>query len=143
NWRMYKQVQELLDSLLKERVTDNYFWSVNGGKIKVGAHYAAYEFAGNTLTFMQNASLTERYPEKGYGVFMDTGIYDGEPNISMLTLPGMGLFRGDLDGMGGQTGSASGKIAATVHGGRIEYMGYRGVKVANPYAAGIMEEYVF
>jgi hypothetical protein len=143
NWRMYKQVQELLDSLLKSRVTDNYFYDVQGGKIKVGAHYAAYEFAGNVLTFMENDALTERYPDKGYGVFLDTGIYDGEPNISMYTLPGMSLFRGDLDGMGGQTGSASGKIASTVHGGRVELMGYRGVKVANPYAAGIMEEYVF
>jgi hypothetical protein len=143
NWRMYKQVQELLDNLLKDRVLDNYFYDVNGGKIKVGAHYAAYEFAGNVLTFMENDALTERYPEKGYGVFMDTGIYDGEPNISMYTLPGMGMFRGELDGMGGQTGSASGKMASTVHGGRIEYMGYRGVKVANPYAAGILEEYVF
>ena len=143
NWRMYKQVQELLDSLLKTRVTDNYFYSVEGKKIKVGAHYNAYEFAGNIITFMENDALTERYPDKGYGVFMDTGIYDGEPNISMMTLPGMSLFKGEMDGMGGATGSASGKIASTIHGGRIEYMGYRGVKVANPYAAGILEEYVF
>jgi hypothetical protein len=61
----------------------------------------------------------------------------------MYTLPGMGLFRGEMDGMGGQTGSASGKMASTIHGARIEYMGYRGAKVANPYAAGILEEYVF
>lgn len=143
NWRMYKQAQVLLDSILGARLDNNYFHSVNGGKIKVGAHYNAYEMAGNIITFMENEALTERYPDKGYGVFMDTGIYDGEPNISMYTLPGMGLFRGDLDGMGGQTGSASGKIATTVHGSRIEYMGYRGAKVANPYAAGILEEYVF
>lgn len=143
NWRLYKQAQELLDSLLKERVPNNYFHTVTGGKIKVGAHYNAYEFAGNVITFMENEALTERYPDKGYGVFLDTGIYEGEPNISMYTLTGMGLFRGDLDGMGGQTGAASGKIATTVHGGRVEYMGYRGAKVANPYAAGILEEYIF
>jgi hypothetical protein len=143
NWRLYKQAQVLLDQLMISRLQQNYFHTVTGGKIKVGAHYGGYEFAGNVITFMENTALTERYPDKGYGVFLDTGVYDGEPNISMYTLPGMSLFRGDLDGMGGSTGSASGKIATTVHGGRIEYMGYRGAKVANPYAAGIIEEYIW
>lgn len=143
NWRLYKQAQALLDSILGARLDNNYFHSVSGGKIKVGAHYNAYEFAGNIITFMENEALTERYPDKGYGVFLDTGIYEGEPNISMYTLSGMSLFRGDLDGMGGQTGNSSGKISTTVHGGRIEWMGYRGAKVANPYAAGIIEEYVW
>lgn len=140
NWRMYQQAQTVLDNLLKQRVTDNYFYDVKGGKIKVGAEFNAYEFAGNTITFMENTALSNRYPDKGFGLFVDSQIHDGEPNIQMYTLAGMSLFRGDLKGMGGLTGGESGDIASTVHGSRIEFMGYRGVKVANPYAAHILEE---
>lgn len=142
NWLLYQQAQDLLDSLLKTRVTDNYFYDINGGKIRVGAEYNAYSYAGNTVTFMWNAALDERYPEKGYGIFLDTGMYDGEPNIQMYTLKGMSLFKGSLKGMGGLSGGDSGDIATTVHGSRVEYMGYRGAKVANPYAAHILEQNV-
>jgi hypothetical protein len=140
NWRQYQQAQELLDSLLKARVTDNYFYTSTGGKIKVGAEYNAYEFAGNTITFMENAALTERYPEKGYGIFIDMDKHDGEPNIQMHTITGMSLFSGDLKGMGGKGGGDSGDISTLVHAYRKEYMGYRGIKLANPYSAHILEE---
>jgi len=52
----------------------------------------------------------------------------------------MSLFKGSLKGMGGLSGSDSGDIATTIHGSRIEYMGYRGAKIANPYGAHILEE---
>lgn len=142
NWLLYQQGQDLLDSLLKTRITDNYFYDKKGGKIAVGAEYNAYRYAGNEVTFMWNAALDERYPDKGYGIFLDTGMYDGEPNIQMYTLSGMSFFKGSLKGMGGLSGGDSGDIATTVHGSRVEYMGYRGVKVANPYAAHILEQNV-
>jgi hypothetical protein len=45
--------------------------------------------------------------------------------------------------MGGKTGGESVENLGTlVHGHRIEYMGYRGAKVANPYGAHILEENV-
>ena len=140
NWRLYQQAQVVLDNLLKTRATDAYFYTVKGGKIKVGAEYNAYTFAGNTLTFMENTALSDRFPDRGYAVFIDTSIYDGEPNIQMHTISGMALFKGDLKGMGGLNGGDSGEIATTVHGSRVEYMGYRGIKVANPYSAHILEE---
>jgi hypothetical protein len=143
NWKFYQQAQEVLDNLLKTRVTDNYFYTKSGGKIKVGAEYNAYEFAGNTITFMENEALTNRYPDKGYCLILDTGMYEGEPNISMHTIKGMSLFKGSQLGMGGKTGGESVENLGTlVHGHRIEYMGYRGAKVANPYGAHILEENV-
>lgn len=143
NWRFYQQAQVVLDDLLKTRVTDNYFYTKTGGKIKVGAEYSAYEFSGNTITFMENSALTNRYPDRGYCLILDTALYDGEPNISMYTLKGMSLFKGTQLGMGGKTGGESVENLGTmVHGHRVEYMGYRGAKVANPYGSHIIEENV-
>lgn len=143
NWEMYQQAQELLDSMLKERTQDAYFYDVKGNKIKVGAHYNAYEFAGNTLVFMHNEALTERYPEKGYGVFIDTNRYGNEANVQMMTLKGMSLFSGSLLGMGGKTGGESVENLGTlIHGHRSEWMGYRGIKLANPYTSHILSQNV-
>ncbi len=143
NWRFYQQAQVVLDNLLAPRVSDNYFYTKSGGKLKVGAEYNAYEFSGNTITFMENAALTNRYPDRGYCLILDTSIHDGEPNISMYTLKGMSLFKGTQLGMGGKTGGESVENVGTmVHGHRVEYMGYRGAKVANPYGAHIIEENV-
>lgn len=143
NWRLYQQAQIVMDNLLAPRVTDNYFYNMKGGKIAVGVEYCAYSFSGNTITFMENAALTNRYPDRGYGVFLDTSIYDGEPNIQMYTMKGMSFFKGTLRGMGGTTGGSSEEnLGSMVHGHRVEYMGYRGCKVANPYSAHIIEENV-
>jgi hypothetical protein len=142
NWKFYEQAQTVLDDLLKTRVTDNYFYTKTGGKIKVGTEYNAYEFSGNVITFMENQALTDRYPDRGYCVILDTGVYDGEPNIQQMTIKGMSMFKGTLKGMGGLTGGESGDVASLVHGSRVEYMRYRGAKVANPYGAHIIEENV-
>lgn len=141
NYRFYTQVQSVLDTTLYPRVTDNYFYTKTNGKIKVGAEYNAYSFAGNTITFMQNDALTERYPDRGYCLILDASLYDGEPNIQMMTIKGMSMFKGSQLGMGGKTGGESVENLGTmVHGHRVEYMGYRGVKVSNPYGAHILEE---
>lgn len=141
NWRFYQQLQVILDELLKDRVTDNYFYTKNGVRLNVGAEYGAYNFAGNTVTFMENAALTEKYKDRGFCLILDAGVYDGEPNIQMHTIKGMSLFKASQLGMGGRNGGDDNDNAATmVHGGRVEYMGYRGAKVANPYGAHILEE---
>jgi hypothetical protein len=142
NWLMYQQVQDLMDTILAPRAMDNYFYDIKGNKIKVGAEYNAYTYAGNTITFMENAALTDRYPDRGYGVAIDLDTYDGEPNVQMMTVDNMSLFRGFQPGMGGMTGGASGEMSTTIHGGRIEYMAYRGIKVANPYTSHILEQNV-
>lgn len=143
NWLFYQQAQEVLDDLLKDRVTDNYFYDVKGNKIKVGAEYNAYSFAGNTITFMENQALTERFPEKGFAILLDPYTEDGQINIQMMTMKNMSLFRGFQKGMGGMSGHDSGEMSTTIHGGRIEYMGYRGIKLANPYGAHIMEQNIW
>lgn len=142
NWRMFQQAQIVLDDLLKTRAADAYFYSASGGKLKVGATYNAYEWAGNTITFMENTALTLEYPDKGYGVFVDTSINDGEPNIQMMTLEGRQLIKGTLKGMGGLDGKSSGDISTTVDGSRMEFLGYSGIKVANPYSSHIIQENV-
>lgn len=142
NFKMYVQVQHLLDSILAERATDAYFYSVEDKKVAVGAEYNAYKFAGNTLVFTENEAITTEYENQGFGIFFDGGNFDGEPNVSMVTLEGRQLIRGVLKGMGGTSGRENGDIATTVDGSRIEYLGYSGIKVANPYAAHILKENV-
>lgn len=142
NFRFYMQVQVLLDKELTPRASDNYFYTVEGDKLTVGAEYNAYKFAGNKIVFVENAALTQEYEDHGFAVYFDLGYYDGEPNISIQTIEGSELIRGFLPGMGGENGRTSGNIASTVHGSRIEYLGYSGIKVGNPYGAHIMEEHV-
>lgn len=143
NWEFYQDLQVILDDLLKERVTDNYFYTKSGQRLTVGAEYGAYNFAGNVVTFMENAALTNKYKDRGFCLILDAGVYDGEPNIQLHTIKGMSLFKASQLGMGGRSGGDNNENAATmVHGGRVEYMGYRGAKVANPYGAHILEENV-
>lgn len=142
NFRFYTHLQVLLDNTLFQRATDNYFYSAEGERLVVGAEYAGYTFAGNTILFSENAALTAEFPNQGYAVFFDLGMHDGEPNIVMYTIEGRELIRGFLPGMGGQDGRTSGNISTTMDGSRIEYLGYSGIKVANPYGAHIIKEHV-
>ncbi len=141
NWIFYQDMNRLLDAALTPRVTDNYFYTKTGGKIKVGAEYNAYHFSGNEITFMENAALSDRYTDRGYCLILDAGVYEGEPNIQMHTIKGMSMFKATRLGMGGKSGGDSVENVGTmVHGHEVSYMGYRGAKVANPYGAHIIEQ---
>jgi hypothetical protein len=140
NKRLYGQFQRLADSMLKERATDAYFYTQKGDAIKVGAHYKAYEWMGNTIVFTLNKALSQEFPDQGYGIFMDLGQYGGVDNIEMMTFAGRALISGNIKGMGGMSGTESGDIVTSVDGSEKHLLGYSGTKVANPYAGHIIKE---
>jgi len=141
NYRFYDQFGELADTLLKDRANgSSYFFNKNGDKVTLGAEFVAYKWQGNEVIFNVNKVLDMEYPEYGYAIFFDTSKYDGEPNVQMLTIDGMSLIRSELNGVGGKDGKSSGQVSTLVAGSTIDYYGWHGIKVANPYAACIIKE---
>jgi hypothetical protein len=141
NYRFYSQFGELADSLLKDRASgSSYFYNKTGDKVTLGAEFVAYKWQGNEVIFNVNKVLDQEYPDYGYAIFFDTSKYDGEPNIQMLTLDGMSMIRSEYHGVGGKNGRTSGVVSTLVAGSSLDYYGWCGIKVANPYAACIIKE---
>ena len=123
----------------------SWFYSKEKGKnVKVGSTFTSYHVQGNTITFMPDRSLGQEYPDHGYGIFLDTGVdlNTGRPNLALFTLKGSEMIQGNLNGMGGQTGIASGEVSTGVAGSQYHLLGFAGVCVFNPYKSFILEESV-
>jgi hypothetical protein len=144
NERMYSQFGVLMQSDLRFQNPNDgsYFYSKEGGKIKVGAEYDSYSIQGNDITFMPNRQLSIEYPDHAYGIFLDTtaDLQSGRPNIAMFTLSGAEMISGNLHGMGGSDGKTSGAVTTGVHGSQYHLLGYAGACVFNPYKSFILEE---
>jgi hypothetical protein len=145
NERLWDQVGKLMISDLRFQTSADgaYFYSkAANGKVKVGATFNAYEFQGNTITFMPDRALSQEYPDHGYGIFLDTGadLASGRPNVAMFTMQGAEIISGNLHGMGGADGKTSGDISTSVHGSQYHLLGYSGSVVFNPYKSFILEE---
>lgn len=147
NEKMYKQFGRLMKSDLRFQAPNDgsYFYSKSSGKeVEVGAHFKSYHVQGNTITFMPDRCLSQEYPDHAYGIFLDTGvdIASGRPNIALFTLKGSEIVSGNLNGMGGQSGSSSGEVSTGVAGSQYHLLGYAGSVVFNPYKSFILEESV-
>jgi hypothetical protein len=73
NQKMWQMVNDTLREYLRDWKTNGTFLysKAAGGDVKVGATYSSYEYAGNTVTFQVDKSLTMWYPDKAYGLFLD------------------------------------------------------------------------
>jgi hypothetical protein len=147
NWRLYQQVQIILDALTKQRLTtqDSYLTRDDNKKAYVvGSTYCGYEFAGNKLFVMEDSTLTDRYPDKGYGIVFNTRVQtkDGKSrmNIQQYTINGFEMFDNSILGVGGESGHSSGAVSSAVHASQSVLMAYRGVAVYDPYSTLILEE---
>jgi hypothetical protein len=58
----------------------------------------------------------------------------------MMTVKGGELITGELLGLGGRSGSASGIISTSVHGSEIHWKVFAGIQVADPYQAFILQQ---
>jgi hypothetical protein len=121
-----------------------YFYSkaAANGKVKVGAEFDSYKFQGNVITFMPDRALSQEYADHAYGIFLDTGadLASGRPNVAMFTMKGSEIISGNLVGMGGKSGNASGEVSTSVHGSSYHLLGYSAAVVFNPYKSFILEE---
>lgn len=114
--------------------------------VAVGATFNTYIYEGNTITFVVDEALTKHFPDRGYAIFIDTGIYEDErgqvPAIELKTLKGREMIKGHVVGMGGVDGTSNGSVSTPLDASRYDILGWRGVCVKSPYSAVIFEELV-
>lgn len=114
--------------------------------VSIGATFNTYTYEGNTITFVIDEALTKHYPDRGYGIFIDTGIYEENGKetaaVELVTMKGRKMIEGTVTGMGGANGTTSGQVATALDASRYEILGWRGLRVKAPYSAVIMEENV-
>lgn len=132
---------------------DKYVRTRNGGKLELGAEYSAYTFQGNRVVVSVNnvfdhpANVSPKDSE-GYNLesskmlFIDTSSYDGVPNLQMIAKDGRSFITGELDGIGGQDGKTSGKVAQLLDGSAKSIIGTMGLVVHNPYSSVMLEKKV-
>jgi len=129
---------------------DNYVRTKNG-KIQLGAHYNSFTFQGNTIivnvnnVFDHPANISPkdtegRFLESSKLLFIDASSYDGVRNLQMIAKDGRSFITGDLDGVGGQDGKTSGKVATTLDGSSKIIIGTMGLILHNPYSSYLLEK---
>lgn len=115
-------------------------------EVAVGATFNTYIYEGNTITFIVDEALTNHYRDRGYAIFIDTGIYEDEngqvPAVSLKTLKGRELIKNYITGMGGIDGSSNGQVSHAADYTDFQVLGWRGACVRNPYGAVIFQEQV-
>lgn len=141
-WFFSKDFKPGEDGVTKHKVAKK----ILANDITVGATFSTYIYEGNTITFIVDEALTNHYQDRGYAIFIDTGVYEDEkgktPAVHLKTLKGRELVKNHITGMGGINGSTSGVVSQSLDASRFEVLGWRGVCVRNPYAATILEENV-
>jgi len=130
--------------------SDKYVRTKNG-KIELGAEYNAFTFQGNRLIVVVNnvfdhpSNVSEmdeegRFLESSKMLFIDASSYDGVKNIQMIAKDGRSFITGDLDGVGGQDGKTSGKVATSLDGSSKIMIGTMGLILHNPYSSYMLEK---
>lgn len=72
-----------------------------GGYVKVGATFDTYEWAGNSISFTVDRSLSREYPTKGYGLAIDLTAdkTSGTPAIAKFALHGKDFITNKIIGV--------------------------------------------
>lgn len=136
------------------------FWSADqgsayvqtkNGKVQLGAEYNSFQFQGNRIVVSVNnvfdhpANVSEtdpegRFVESSKLMFIDASTYDGVQNVQLIAKDGRSFITGELDGIGGQDGKTSGKVATLLDGSAKAIIGTLGLIVHNPYSSMILEK---
>lgn len=136
------------------------FWSADSGssyvqtkngKVQLGAEYNSFQFQGNRIVVSVNnvfdhpANVSEtdpegRFVESSKLMFIDASTYDGVQNVQLIAKDGRSFITGELDGIGGQDGKTSGKVATLLDGSAKAIIGTLGLIVHNPYSSMILEK---
>lgn len=130
--------------------SDQYVRTRNG-KIQLGAEYNSFTFQGNTIivnvnnVFDHPANISPkdeegRFLESSKLLFIDASSYDGVRNIQMIAKDGRSFITGELDGVGGQDGKTSGKVATPLDGSSKIIIGTMGLILHNMYSSYMLEK---
>lgn len=123
------------------------------GKVQLGAEYNSFTFQGNQIivsannTFDHPANVSAvdaegRLLESSKLLFIDMSTYDGVRNIQLIAKDGRSFVTGELDGIGGQDGKTSGKVATLLDGSAKSIIGTLGVIMHNPYSSYVLEKVI-
>lgn len=145
NRRLFRSIDRCLKKEARSWVPNTIgaqFVKPDGNGLRFGNYFNSYTVNNNVITFMVDDSLTQLYPERGFGMALDASMNEkGKMNMTLITMQNLKYITGTLNGMGGQNGSTDGvQLATSVHGSEFHVMGYSGVCVHNPYAAVMMFE---
>lgn len=138
NQKLYSDVQTKLAGFIQgNKVDAQYLYSkIEGGDIKVGATYKAFEWAGNVVSFHVDPALTQEYPNYGYGILFDmtSDKTNGLSPVQMFSLKGQQFRENNLSGVA----TKDGEVASPVAGAKWVISGYAGIAAMNPYRAYIL-----
>lgn len=123
------------------------------GKVQLGAEYNSYTFQGNQIVVSANnvfdhpANVSPldsegKLLESSKLLFIDMSTYDGVRNLQLIAKDGRSFVTGELDGIGGQDGKTSGKVATLLDGSAKSIIGTLGVVMHNPYSSYQLEKVV-
>lgn len=127
NEKAYNDIQKTLGTYLAQyKCANSFMWSKKAnGYVEVGAKYDSYMFAGNTITFVVDRSLSLEYGnEKGFAMCLNMN-GDMERNIApiqLFTLRGGEIITNRFNGVGGQNGLSSGEVASPVAASRLKLL---------------------
>lgn len=107
NRTLWNDINTVLGEYLANYKTDGtymYSKSANkgeGGYVKVGATFDSYEWAGNSICFAVDRSLTREYPDKGYGVCIDLTAdkTTGTPAVAKFSITGKDFMTNKIVGV--------------------------------------------
>lgn len=140
NEKLWYDIQNTMSEFLAAHHTDAaYIYSkAANGNVKAGATYDAYTFAGSTIIFKVDRTLSIEYGNKGFGVLIDLTAdkASGRPAIEAFTLGDKQIYENTLTGVGVRNG----EVASPVAGIKYVMGGYFGVAVYNPYKSVILFE---
>lgn len=146
NFKLFTEAQEPLDAIAGARLTtqDYFFKKTDKDRYIVGADYAGYRFAGNTIIFMEDTSLSNRYPDRGFGVVFNLYAETAsgkKPNVQEVTIKGMpGVVKSYRNGVGGQDGKTSGVVSSMIHASEISMFKYSSMVMNDPYGTMFIQE---
>ena len=145
NTRLWQSVQTGLMAWIKDWKTNGTFMysKESNEQIKLGSTFQSYEFAGNTVSFKVDRAFDVEYPNNKYGIFLDltSDSKSGTPAINMFTFKGCEFKSSILEGVGGKSGTESGRVSSPIAATKIMNWGYATVGVMNPYRSYIIIGY--
>lgn len=146
NYKLFAEAQTTLDTVAGAKLTtqDYYFNQAMKDRWVIGADYAGYRFSGNKILFMEDTALSNRYPDKGFGVVFNLYAETSsgkKPNVQEVTIKGMpSIVKNVINGVGGQDGKTAGVVSSRIHASQVIMYKYSSFIVNDPYGTMFIQE---
>lgn len=135
---LFRDLQKTLALFMSQHKCDQQYLysSFEQKRIKVGATYGAFEFAGNNVIFRVDRALSNEYDKQGFGILIDltSDKSSGLAPIQQFTLRDKAFTENTLTGVGVKSGA----VATAVAGEKYIVSGYAGICLLNPYRSYVL-----